>query len=84
MPPSPTGCSLNVNETTTPKLPQPPRSAQKSSVLVSAEASFLEPSASTTVQPTSESIVSPVSRSRLPWPPCSVRPPSPVPGWAPG
>src|SRR5204862_6430928 len=75
---SPTGWARNVNSVTTPKLPPPPRSAQKSSAFSSALALTCSPSASTTSAESRLSIVSPQPRVRYPIPPPSVSPPTPV------
>src|SRR3954469_17305304 len=74
----PAGWQRNENDVTTPKLPPPPRIAQKSSGSRSASTATTEPSASTTVALTRLSIVSPYARVRWPIPPPSVRPPTPV------
>ncbi len=76
--PSPTGCSRNWNEVTTPKLPPPPRSAQNRSGFSSALACTSVPSASTTSASSRLSIVRPYLRVRWPMPPPSVSPPTPV------
>ena len=68
----------NENDVTTPKLPPPPRIAQKRSGSRSASVETTEPSARTTVAATRLSIVSPNARVRCPRPPPSVRPPTPV------
>ena len=73
-----TGCILNVNDVTTPKLPPPPRSAQNSSGFSSAEARTIEPSARTTSASSRLSMVRPPERAMCPMPPPSVSPPTPV------
>src|SRR5207248_7970304 len=73
-----TGWARKVNSVTTPKLPPPPRSAQKSSAFSSALAVTFSPSASTTSAESRLSIVSPQPRVRYPIPPPCVSPPTPV------
>ena len=67
-----------MNSVTTPKLPPPPRTAQKSSAFSSALAVTRSPSASTTSAASRLSIVRPYPRVRWPIPPPSVSPPTPV------
>ncbi len=74
----PSSCSRNSNSVTTPKLPPPPRSAQKRSGCSSALARTERPSASTTCADSRLSIVNPCIRLNQPQPPPSVRPPTPV------
>lgn len=59
-----TGCSRNVNEVTTPKLPPPPRSAQNRSGCSDSDAVTTRPSASTTSASIRLSIVRPCLRDR--------------------
>ena len=72
------GAAWNMNEVTTPKLPPPPRIAQKRSGFSSSFAVTTLPSASTTSAPSRLSIDRPSPRLRWPIPPPSVRPPTPV------
>ena len=58
------GCARNVNSVTTPKLPPPPRIAQKRSGFSSALAVTCVPSASTSFAESRLSIVSPWRRVR--------------------
>ena len=74
----PTSCSANSNSHTTPKLPPPPRSAQKRSGFSSADACTTPPSAVDDLAPTRLSHDSPYSRLSQPIPPPRVRPPTPV------
>ena len=74
----PTGCRRNVNSTTTPKLPPPPRSAQKRSAFSPSDASTTCPSEVTTVAASRLSSVSPYAPIRWPIPPPSVSPATPV------
>ena len=67
-----------MNRVTTPKLPPPPRIAQKRSGFSSALARTRSPSASTISAASRLSIVSPHLRVRWPRPPPSVSPPTPV------
>ena len=73
-----TGCSRNRNDVTIPKLPPPPRSAQKRSGLRSASAVTSSPDASTTSASMRLSIVRPYARLRFPIPPPTVNPAIPV------
>ena len=75
---SPTSCRENENDTTTPKLPPPPRSAQNRSGSSDSLVRTSRPSASTTSAAIRLSIVSPPPRVRWPRPPPSVMPPTPV------
>ena len=72
------GCALKRNDVTTPKLPPPPRTAQKRSAFSLALAVTNCPSASTMSTASRLSIVRPHCRVRWPMPPPSVRPPTPV------
>ncbi len=74
----PSGWSLNSNEVTTPKLPPPPRSAQKRSGLSVSLARTSLASAVTTSAEIRLSMVSPNLRVVQPKPPPSVRPATPV------
>ena len=74
----PTSCSRYSKEVTTPKLPPPPRSAQKRSGFSSAEARRTRPSAVTTSAATRLSALRPALRLSQPMPPPSVSPPMPV------
>ena len=73
-----TSCSWSVKEVTTPKLPPPPRIAQKRSGCSSAFAVTNVPSARTMSTSRKLSMVSPHLRVRCPTPPPSPRPPRPV------
>jgi hypothetical protein len=73
-----TGWSLYSNEVTTPKLPPPPRMAQKRSWFCFSLATLKPPSAVTTSADNRLSIDNPHPRERWPMPPPSVRPPIPV------
>ena len=66
------------NEVTTPKLPPPPRSAQKRSGCSSALAVTTSPSAVTTSNDRTLSQVSPYLRASQPTPPPKVSPAIPV------
>jgi hypothetical protein len=79
----PTAKTLYVKETTSPKLPPPPRSAQKSSGSLSALAVTSVPSASTTSADTRLSMASPTRGVSQPMPPPRVSPPIPVSGCVP-
>src|SRR6516225_1597146 len=72
------GCALKRNEVTTPKLPPPPRTAQKRSGLSLAFAVTKRPLASTTSTDKRLSMVRPHWRVKWPMPPPSVSPPIPV------
>ena len=74
----PTACRRYSKAVTTPKLPPPPRSAQKRSACASAEARRIRPSAVTTSAATRLSALKPALRLSHPMPPPSVRPPMPV------
>ena len=75
---SPTAWARNWKEATTPKLPPPPRRAQKRSSFSSALAVSTLPSAVTVSQDSTLSIVIPNFRISHPTPPPSVRPAIPV------
>jgi hypothetical protein len=62
----PSSCSRNVNDVTIPKLPPPPRIAQKRSGLESADAVRTPPSAQTTWASTRLSHASPYLRRSQP------------------
>ena len=72
------GLSRNANRVTTPKLPPPPRSAQRRSGCRSSFAVTKLPSARTTSASIRLSIESPSLRVMCPTPPPSVSPPTPV------
>ena len=74
----PSGWASKSKWVTTPKLPPPPRSAQNRSGSFSADATWTEPSAQTTVAERRLSMVSPYLRRTQPSPPPRVRPPTPV------
>ena len=74
----PSGCSLNSNEVTTPKLPPPPRSAQNRSGFPRPLTCRSLPSAVTTSAEIRLSMVNPNLRVVQPKPPPSVRPATPV------
>ncbi len=74
----PSACSLNSNEVTMPKLPPPPRSAQKRSGFSLALARTSSPSAVTTCAAMRLSTVRPNLRVVQPKPPPSARPATPV------
>ena len=74
----PTGWRRNTNRVTTPKLPPPPRTAQKRSGLRCSLAVTIRPSAVTSSTETRLSIVRPCLRTSQPIPPPSVRPASPT------
>ncbi len=81
MPPSttgPTGCRRYSSAQTTPKLPPPPRSAQKRSGFSSAAARTIRPSAVTTCAEMRLSAEKPCLRSSQPLPLPSVSPAIPV------
>ena len=73
-----TGCAWNSKAVTTPKLPPPPRSAQKRSGCSSSLARTSVPSARTTSAAIRLSMVRPKRRVRWPVPPPSVSPATPV------
>src|SRR5215218_2428330 len=73
-----TGCNVNSNVVTTPKLPPPPRTAQKRSGFSVALARRTWPSAVTISTPTTLSHARPCLRMSQPSPPPNVRPPTPV------
>src|SRR5262249_16101514 len=73
-----TSCSLNRNRVTTPKLPPPPRIAQKRSGCVSASTRRSLPSAVTSSAARRLSMVRQYLRTRYPTPPPSVIPPIPT------
>ena len=75
---SSTSCSRNRKRVATPKLPPPPRIAQKRSGWVSASTCRSSPSAVTTSAASRSSIVRPYLRTRNPTPPPSVIPPMPT------
>ena len=74
----PTGWRRNSKRVTTPKLPPPPRSAQKRSGCSVALARTTSPAAVTTSADSRLSIVMPYLRLSQPKPPPSVSPPMPV------
>ena len=80
MPPTTDGtsCSWNRNRVTTPKLPPPPRIAQKRSGSVSASMRRIRPSAVTISAASRESRVRPNLRPRYPTPPPRVIPDTPT------
>jgi hypothetical protein len=67
-------CSCSVSDVTTPKLPPPPRIAQKRSGFSSSLACAKLPSASTRSAPSTLSIDSPYLRLRCPTPPPRISP----------
>src|SRR5829696_1933820 len=69
----PTLCAWNSNAVTTPKLPPPPRIAQKRSACSSGAARRISPSAVTTSADSRLSTVSPCLRVSQPMPPPKVR-----------
>ena len=74
----PTGCSWNSNEVTTPKLPPPPRTAQKRSLFSAALAVRSRPSAVTISTDRTLSRLRPCLPRSQPRPPAAARPrPSP-------
>ncbi len=76
-----TGCTPNVNDVTTPKLPPPPpRQAQNRSSLADADAVSSRPSAVTTSSDCTLSHVSPKLRPNTPTPPPNVSPAMPTVG----
>ena len=74
----PTGCSRYSNDVTIPKLPPPPRIAQKRSGFSSSLAVTISPCAVTTSAERRLSTVAPCFRISHPIPPPSVRPAIPV------
>src|SRR6266699_1455773 len=74
----PKSWARKVKRVTTPKLPPPPRSAQKSSGCSSALTSITSPLASTSSRETKLSQVRPCLRENQPIPPPSERPATPV------
>ena len=71
-------CNRSWRRVATPKLPSPPRIAQKRSGSLSSLACTISPSAVTTSAASRLSIVSPFFRTRKPIPPASVIPPIPT------
>src|SRR5581483_1049059 len=74
----PNSWAPKVNRVTMPKLPPPPRSAQKSSGCEPALTSITSPLARTSSSETKLSQVRPCLRENQPMPPPSARPPTPV------